>query len=85
MSCKESIIIQQQDFNHMPSSQLAHVSTMLFKLTWQFGLLQHELILTHILEKNSNSFIKAENAGNCDSTARVALFCQMTIITSLQR
>lgn len=54
-------------------------TTMLPKLTWQFGLLQHELILTYIFEKNKTSLMKAENAGNWDSAATVTLFCQMTI------
>lgn len=60
-------------------------TTMLSKLTWQPGLLQHELILTYIFEKNKTSFIKAENAGNLGSAARVELFCQMTIMTSSRK
>lgn len=60
-------------------------TTMLSKLTWQFGLLQHELILRYIFEKNKTSFIKTENAGNWDSAARVTLFWHMTIMTLLQK
>lgn len=34
------------------------LTTMLSKLTWQFGLLKHELVLPYIFEKNKTSFCK---------------------------
>ena len=78
MYCKGSIIHTAAGFEPHVSRSPA-LTTMLSKLTWQFGLLQHELILTSIFQKNKTSLLKAENAGNWHSAAMLALFCQMTI------
>lgn len=77
MYCKGSITHTAARFEVHAFRSLA-LTTMLSKLTRQFRLLQHELILTYIFQKNKTSLLRAENERNWDSAAMLA-FCQMTI------